>query len=385
MSQSDLSYQTNQPKPNSDDIIAQLQQRIESQEYQLKEQARLIQTLEDRVVSAEFKASKAMLSNEQLSQLKKELLDFIADQLEHHRPASTTPDAKVTTQLESYRQTLNDLTRQLEKTQRYEEQIKLARTDFERLHKDVSWFKGELETLNQQVREKNQRLTFFEEQRRIDFQRLTELQSELPNLQKKIEANLFARIHVLEHQIPQFGEYELALEKMRQEMLRYRQNLEYQVTQRERQFKNWQEHTENYEQQMRKYVAELDKYADQYQANKRILETLQDLQEQLQRERHQTSELQRLTEERQQAAFEKWKTEYEQRWRQQGSVWKPAITDLERTIQSLQKQLTDIQKFNQAIEDQLDLVLKIIEEDIYHRTTVAESWQRRFEEMANES
>ena len=210
MSQSDLSYQTNQPKPNSDDIIAQLQQRIESQEYQLKEQARLIQTLEDRVVSAEFKASKAMLSNEQLSQLKKELLDFIADQLEHHRPASTTPDAKVTTQLESYRQTLNDLTRQLEKTQRYEEQIKLARTDFERLHKDVSWFKGELETLNQQVREKNQRLTFFEEQRRIDFQRLTELQSELPNLQKKIEANLFARIHVLEHQIPQFGEYELA-------------------------------------------------------------------------------------------------------------------------------------------------------------------------------
>ena len=348
--------------PTDLSIIAQLEQRIELQESQLQQQARQLQQLQTQFAAMQNQGN----SSEDVT------------------PERYQASGGVLTQLDSHAKAITNLHRELDKGQRYEEQLAVARHDYDRLHKEATLVKDRLDKLQHYIEERVHSLTYFEEQRRNDSRRLSELQAELPNLQRKVETAVLAKIQVVERQMPQFAEYQMELEKIREDIRRDRQAMDYQVAQRERQIKLWLEQAESHEQRIHKYTQSLERYEDQYLTNRRTLEALQDFQERLERDQHQTGELQRLSEERQLAAFDKWKAEYEQRWQSQNSQWKPGFSDLQRTLQALQNQITEIQKFNRTIEQQLDLVLRIMEEDVQHRSGMAEQWQRRFEEIASQ-
>ncbi len=383
MNQTDVSYPNYDSEQSSEEIMAQLQQKVEGQAYQLQEQRKQIQSLEERLIKAQFSLDKVASTDERFIELKKELLTIIEEQSSRRQQNFKESDTVSTIQLENQTKAINELRRELDKTHRFEEQIAIARIDFERLNKEISTLNGRLNELNKLFNERAESNSYMADQRRIDTQRIAELQAELPKLQRKIEADLLAKIQLIERQIPQFGEYQLALEKIREEGRRDREHTTYQIAERERQIKSWAELAKSHEEQMNKYDSVVQKYAEHYQANKRVLETLQDFQERLQREQHQATELQRLAEERYQAAFEKWKADYEQRLKQRSSEWKPGMSDIQRVLDILQKQMEEVQKFQRVVGSQVDMILQILEEDIHYRTTAAQDWQRRFEEIAS--
>jgi hypothetical protein len=166
-------------------------------------------------------------------------------------------------------------------------------------------------------------------------------------------------------------------------MRRHREQIDYQVAQRERQLKNWTELANTTERRLKENESLMEKYTEHYQLNKRALASLQDFQENLQREQHRFSELQRLAEERQRAEWEKFMAEYEQRWKKQSRELQPQFTDFQRNIELLQQRHNDLTKLHQAVETQLNLLLQIVEEDIQARASAAANWQERFEQIAN--
>jgi hypothetical protein len=200
-------------------------------------------------------------------------------------------------------------------------------------------------------------------------------------MQKKVESSL-TKIQLVEQKIPQFAKYEAALESIREDLRRHREHMDYQVAQRERHLKNWTELAETTERRLKENEAAMEKYAEHYQLNKRALASLQDFQERLQNDQHRIRELQRLAEERQRAELEKFQTDYEQRW-QKPMELQPQFIDLQRSIETTQKRTDEITKLHQAMEEQLNLVLQIIEEDIQARAAATTNWQKRFEEIAN--
>lgn len=384
MSEIDPSYQ-NKELPQ---IITQLQERIESQERQLSEQRQQIQHLEDRLVASEYKSTKPQWDDQWFNDLKRELVTYVVQQASSRQiglpPASSqSPVSHVSiAQAQTQAQKLDTLSQKVAKLQQYEQQAERTRAELERVTTDMSSLEDLVQQLYQQFSDRVQGVSFLAEQRQVDTRLLAEIQAELPTVEKKIESSLAAKIDIIERRLPQFGQYQVEIERLRQEWVHERETLNAQVAHRERQMKIWVEQTQSHEHLMGKYDNLFERYTEQYQANKRLVESLQDVQEQLLREKHQARELQRLNEERQQAIFEKWKNDYEQRWQQQSSVWKPTFTELERNIDILQKQAQDTLKFKKAVERQLEIVLQILEEDMYNRTTVAETWQRRFEEIA---
>src|SRR6185436_2981567 len=76
-SQLDYSGQRHQEDPQS---IAKLQQRTEAQAYELQEQARRIQKLEEKLAEAQLKPASLPQLNEQLLHLKSELLQIVEEQ-----------------------------------------------------------------------------------------------------------------------------------------------------------------------------------------------------------------------------------------------------------------------------------------------------------------
>jgi len=365
----------NQNIENLHDIINQLQTKVAMQEEHLQKQSRQIQQLEDRLVAYEFKIGKAMKSDAWLDDLKKDILTSAQSSTDTNIEIAPSSTEESHSQAHNPRQAL-------EQMHRYEEQATLARNDVDRLNHFAASLQNQLDQLQQQVNKRIGNLDHIEAIRRADTQRVAELQGELPALQRKVEANLAAKIEVLQKQLPQFGEYQMAMERMRQEAREERQQMEYKIAERERQMKVWLEMSQSHEQRLSKYEGMFERYAEQYQANKRLLESLYDFQERLQRDQHQTNELYRLTEERQQMMFEKWKTEYEQRWQRESKVWKPSVTEAERNLKHLQEQIDTILKFKRTVEQQLDIVLQILEEDVHHRMSVVEDWQQRFEAIA---
>lgn len=363
--------------------IAQLHQLIEGQSYDLQEQARRIQRLEDDLAATRLKLNRIPQLDERLDHFKEEIVRTLEQRLLNQRAA--TPDfsqSHLASQVDNYTKTLNELRRDVDRTRRYDEQIGLARTEIERLNKVVSTFEARVNELNKKLDERSRSVEYLEEQRRTDAQRLAEFQVELPKLQKQIEANL-SKIQMVQQQMPQFGKYEVAIEEMRDEIRRHREHLDFQMAQRERLMKNWTEMAEDQERRLSENEKLMEKYVEHYQLNKRALASLQEFQERLQREQHQAEELQRLAEERQRATLEKLQADYEQRWQKQGMEWKPQIFDLRKGIESLEKQLDGLKKSGQNLSQQIDMILQILEEDIQARTTSMQTWQSRFEEIAS--
>lgn len=369
-------YQTDQQ------IIAKLQQRLEAQAYELQEQARRTQQLEAQLAEAQLRWSSTPQLDDQLLTLKTELLQIFEEQYSRRQQNFRDVNNAMLSQLDTFAKTLYELRRDLDRTQRYDEQISLARAEGDRLNKEVNTFETRLNNLDKLLEERARAATYLEDQRRVDTLRLAELQAEIPNLHKKIDASL-TKVQLVEQQIPQYAQYQAALDEIREDIRRHREHMDFQMAQRERLVKNWSDAAESIEHRMDEYKGLMDKYAEHYQLNKRALESLQDFQERLQREQHKATELQRLAEDRQQAEMEKWRAEYEQRWKKQSLEWKPTFADLQKNMELLQKRVDEMVKLSQTVQTQMDLVLQIIEEDIQNRTFAARDWQQRFEELAN--
>lgn len=375
----DTPAQRYQPDPQ---IIAQLQQRAEAQAYELQQQARRIEILEAQLSESQAKQAATPHLNDQLLTLKSEILQIVEEQYSRRQQNFRDVNNAMLAQLDGFARSLYEMRRDLDRIQRYDEPITLVRTEVDRLNKEVSTFETRLNTLSKQLEERTRAATYLEDQRRADATRLAELQAEMPNLHKKIDTSL-TKVQLVEQQIPQFAQYQAALDEVREDIRRHREHMDYQMAQRERLIKNWSDTAEAIERRMEEHKGLMEKYAEHYQLNKRALEALQDFQERLQREQHKAAELQRLAEDRQQAEMEKWRAEYEQRWKKQSMEWKPTFTDLQKNMDLLQKRVDEMVKLNQTVQKQMELVLQIIEEDIQNRTFAARDWQQRFEELAN--
>jgi chromosome segregation ATPase len=330
----------------------------------------------------QLKSTSTPQIDEQFLLLKAEILQIVEEQYTRRQQSLKDFNNTLADQMDGFIKNLYELRRDIDKTHRYDEQITLARTELERLNKEVSTLEAHLEELKKQLEERARAATYLEDQRRVDSLRLGELQADMPNLQKKIEASL-AKTQLLEQQLPQFAQYQAALDEIREDLRRHREHMDFQMAQRERLMKNWADAAEAQARRMDEFEGLMEKYAEHYQLNKRALDALQELQERLQREQHRASELQRLAENRLQAEIEKWQADYEQRWKKQSMEWKPTFADVQKNMELLQKRVDEMVKLSQSVQKQMDLILQIIEEDIQTRNTTAQDWQRRFEELAN--
>lgn len=368
----------------SHNLIAKLQQRVEVQEYQIQEKSHQIEKLAGQLEQANAQVARVTELEEQLNSVKDDMRQMIEQRIHRFQPAPADPTnsgGMITQQMENHAKAIRDLRREVEKTERFDDQITLARTESQRLSKSVIEFQAKLDALGKQVDERVKPIRLLEDQRRSDVRILTELQAELPKLHQKADTGL-TKIQIVEQKIPQFAKYEAVLASMREEIRRHREHMDYQIAQRERQVKDWSELAETAARHIAESKREMGKYAEHYQLNRRALASLQDFQERLKNEQHRFGELQRLAEERQRSEFEKFQAEFEQRFQKRSMELEPHLTDFQRSIELLQKKLEEVDKYSKSFEEQLTLVMQIVEEDIQARTLATMSWQQRFEEIA---
>ncbi len=365
--------------------VAQLQQQVESQTFTLQEQSNRIQQLESTLAQSQMQLARVAQLDGQLEYLKEELLQKVEER--YGQPQTnrtpTVSNSLTQQQLDSHTDTLKSLRRDMDKTQRYDDQIALARTESTRLNKDMQQLQADFEKLSKALDERTKPLNYIEDQRRATAQSLAEIQAQLPKLNQKID-NYVSKLQMVEQKTPQFAKYEIALDSLRDDIRRHKERMDFQAAERERPLKNWTDLAQTTEQRMRENESMLEKYAEHYQLNKRVLASLQDFQEQMQREQHRLSELQRLAEERQRTEFEKIQADNEHHWQKQSMELQPQLGDFQKSMETIQEQIDKLTTLNKTLESQTGMILQIIEEDVQARAAAVDTWQQRIAAIASE-
>jgi uncharacterized protein Yka (UPF0111/DUF47 family) len=190
--------------------------------------------------------------------------------------------------------------------------------------------------------EPDRRLAFLEEQRRQDARRISETQSEMPELQKQIDS-IKPKIELLE---------DLALrterrvqevqnsERERREQLQQfvdQQNLI--LHQRDQQINGLVERFGEQDSHMQRNMERFETWSEAYRDMKKIIDDFERIGDRLERRINEVAEMQRLSEERFRQEWNDWSSEDQKRWKQftlsNDEVWRSHDKEFERFVQEI--------------------------------------------------
>lgn len=363
--------------------ITQLRFRLERSEAEKGDLMGRIAALESELATVKSELPKIELMDNRNELFKSE----IVSSLDRHegRQRQVLKDLEVARQaeLEVHTKAINDVRREVERSRNLDELISLARAEAERQADAISDLGKRLDTFINRLGEQIHRITYLEEQRRTDGQRVNALQVQLNESFRPIPTQL-AKIELLEKQLPQFGKFQSALEEVRDNVRLEVEKVQYQQAEVDRKVKTWHDISDLLERRIADYESRLERYAEQYQHITKAIETLQNFQERIQHEQHEFSELQRLNFDRLRSDTEAWQKAAEEALQKQYVNVDREVEVMQREIAKLEPQVQAVAVKIPPVQSQVDLLLKILEEDILTRSVTAREWQTRFEQLATE-
>ncbi|MEM7032447.1 MAG: hypothetical protein AAF629_23040 [Chloroflexota bacterium] len=380
--ESRITYLDNQHRREQADI-AQLRHRLDLRESEREDLLKRIETLEAALQTSKSEADKVNLLETMMDRFKSEVLVTLEGQEKKHRQALQEVERAYKSEAESQARVVSDIRRDMERGQNLDETITLARTETERQSHAIRDVQDRLGNLTRQSDEQLRNLSYIEEQRRTDVKKLGEMQNEISDLFRRINQQV-SKYDLLEKQIPQFGQFQIALEDNRETIRIEIERSQHQMAQIERQVRNWQDLTDSVFRRLDEYETRMTRYAEQYQLNQKSLENLETLQERLGRDQREFTEMQRLTFDRQQTALDAFEEEQAKRLREQALTLENQVNDIRKEVKQIYGSFTDVHPKLEALQKQFHLLLRIIEEDAIARTIAAKEWQSQFEQLATE-
>jgi len=361
--------------------LAQLRHRLELREGERAELLKRIEALEAELLASKSESQRINLVETKIERFKTEVMSALENQQVKQRQALKEIEQSRLNEMSSHTKAINEIRREVERSRNLDELITLARAETERQNGILISFQQRLDTLARQIDEQLRSTSYLEEQRRADAKRVSELQAETPDLFKRINLQT-AKIELLEQQIPQFGQFQIALEANREAIRVEVERVHYQMAQVERKLKQWDELSESLQRRLNEYESRMERYAEHYQLNRKSLETLQNFHDQIHREQREFIELQRLVVDRQQNKFQEWATVQEKSIRDQAIEADKRITDIIKSVKEFQERYKTVLPRLEAQQRHLTLLLRIAEEDAIARAISAKEWQDRFEKIA---
>ncbi|MCZ2097957.1 MAG: hypothetical protein LC121_17140, partial [Anaerolineae bacterium] len=180
------------------------------------------------------------------------------------------------------------------------------------------------------------------EQRRQDARRLSEVESELPDVRKQIDSfkpklTLIEELSLRnERKIQEVSAGDRDRREQIQQFIDQQSLLE---QQRDQQIKALLEQFGEQDSQMQKYIERFETWAEAYREMKKIIDDFERIGDRLERRINEVAEMQRLSEERFRQEWNDWRSDDQKRWKQftlsNDEVWRLHDKEFERFVQRL--------------------------------------------------
>jgi uncharacterized protein (DUF302 family) len=343
------------------------QQRIDSQDEELRDQARHIEDLEGRLAGVLTQLNRLAVLERALDQYKEEIRLLVEQQEETHRE-ERREDARIKLiEQDNLSRALNDVRKGLTVLTRLEEELELRAAEDRRLNEVVLALRTRVMDQDKRLDLGLRPISFLQEQRTRDSKNLAQVQEQAASLLKNLD-NLSNRFLVVEEITTRNRQSVEDLVNIRaelqQQQRRFLEEMQMAEQERQRTAKEWGELEESREQRMHEFGEQMRLYAQEYTRIRSTMANLEALGERLQREQHEVAELQRLTEERLRTKMDEWEAQAEKRWQREKLLWDQQWRDHDRRDDEVQERLSLVDERSKINEEQITHLWDVFTEDM---------------------
>lgn len=299
-----------------------------------------------------------------------ELMAFMRDEI--HQAVEGAEGKRIAAEREAERRAelareallrpVRELGERLDRLERGQDEIAVARVERDRIATALSALQQRVEDVFKKFEEPERRLAFLEEQRRQDSRRISETQSELPELHKQIDG-LRPKLDLIEALALRNEKLILDLQASDRERQDQAQQFIEQQTllaqQRDQRITEIQEGFAEYEDEMRKRFERFESWSEAYRQMKKIIEDFERISGRLERRINEVAEMQRLSEERFRQEWHGWTEDDKKRWKQFTLSNDEAWRVHDKEFEQLRARMTEMTQQFTPIQESLDRLWRL--------------------------
>jgi chromosome segregation ATPase len=263
---------------------------------------------------------------------------------------------------ESVTRPVREAGERLEKLERAQEELATARVERDRFAAALSALQQRVEDTIKKFEEPERRLAFLEEQRRQDSRRISETQTELPELQKQIDG-LRPKLDSLEALTLRNEKLLLDLQTSDHERQESAQQFIDQQTllsqQRDQSVETIRQSFSQYDEEMRRRMDRFETWAEAYRQMKKIIEDFERIGERLERRINEVAEMQRLSEERFRQEWNGWNADDQKRWKQFTLTNDEAWRTHDKDFEQFRARVSEMAQLFAPVQDSLERLWRL--------------------------
>lgn len=336
--------------------IATLQERLAQQQELMDAINRRIHGLESDQATLRSQASSPSRDNELVEQMRREMGQAIETVEAKRLTAERESERRMELARESSMRPVRDLTEKLGKLERTTTELPAINVEQDRLLTIVAALQVRVDDLFKRLEDPDRRLAYLEEQRRTDARRLSEIESDLPEVRKQVD--------VVKPKIALLEDLSIRNERKIQDMVtgdrdRREQIQQFidqqtlQLQQRDQQVDDVIKKASENDESMKRYAERFESWSEAYRDMKKIIDDFERIGDRLERRINEVAEMQRLSEDRFRQEWNDWRADDQKRWKQftlsNDEVWRQHDREFERFV----KRIAEIEAFFPPLQDSL--------------------------------
>ncbi len=357
--------------------VVRLQQRLERQEGELQDQARIIQDLEGRMAGLQAQLLKFTQLEASLQKLKEEVVQMLAEADERRKQEERESERVRAIERDNVSRALNEIRRELQRLPRLDEELGLRKAEQRRISESLLKMQQELSSLSQEVENKLRSVSFLEDGRQQDTKRIARLQQESLEALKRLEQH-GSRLQMIEdvtqRQERDTGELKGVVSQLRTAQREFIEGQLLEFEHQKRTIAEWAETGEVHVKKMDGFSARIQEFAEAFREDRQVVESVERFQELISREQAQVAELQRLAEERQKRQLEQWQEENEKRWRKELLRWEHQWGEQSKRNKDFAEQFSGVEARLSQHRTEIDAAWKLFESQVTYQTQESRRW-----------
>lgn len=336
--------------------IATLQERLAQQQELVDTLLKRINTVESDQTVLRTQVVPAGRDTELVDQLRKEMRDLIESVEAKRLTAEREAERRAELAREAVARPVRELTEKLAKLERTTTELPAMNVEKDRLAGVAATLQQRVDDLFKRFEEPDRRLAFLEEQRRQDSRRLSEVESELPEVRKQFDG-IKPKITLLEdlslRNERRIQEVQNGDRDRREQIQQFIDQQTLLLQQRDQQVQDLMRRFGEQENVMQRNIERFETWAEAYREMKRIVDDFERIGDRLERRINEVAEMQRLSEERFRQEWNDWRSDDQKRWKQftlsSDEVWRLHDKEFERYV----KQLAEIEALFPPLQDSI--------------------------------
>ena len=322
--------------------IATLEERLAQQADAMDQMQRRINSVESDQSMMKQETLPVQKEREIMDRLRTETRQLLENAEARRLTAEREAERRIELQRDSAQRSVRDLS---DKAGRLEKQVAAfsgLQTERDRLTNAIRVLNQEMDDLTKKLEEPDRRLAFLEEQRRTDARRLVEIETDLPEYKKSIDAirpklTLVEDLAIRnERRIQEFGHVERERREQLQQFIDQQQLV---MQQRDQQVADLNRRFGLHDEALQKNIERFELWSQTHREMKRIIDDFNRIGDRLERRINEVAEIQRLSEERFRQEWNDWRDDDQKRWKQltlsNDEVWRNHDKEFELYIKRI--------------------------------------------------